>query len=205
MQIQAVPRQSVRLVLGSVRLPLTMVEHLAGHADDDAWPPSLAFDALGANVKQVIGSLVRDDVLVDEGRFEGARIAELREAARLEQEAHLRERQADERLTDQRHTAEAKRAEAERQTAARKRLAATRAKQAEAASSEKLRKDEASVRAKAAARKKELAKQQRTARSRTIAKERDALQRERAAASSKADVIGLDEKLRASKAARTSS
>jgi hypothetical protein len=85
MHIQHFPGTVVRTGLGVVRLPLTAVEVIAGHNQDGtAWPPSLAFESFEAAAKQVAGSLLRDDTLVQEGRLAQAKVAQLRKATELE-------------------------------------------------------------------------------------------------------------------------
>jgi hypothetical protein len=205
MQIQALPRESVHLALGAARLPLTAIERLAGHSGDAEWPPALAFDAVGANVKQIFGSILRDEVLVDEGRLQNAKVAELREAARLEAVAKQRERAADAELHDRRETAGEKRAAAERQATERKAQAAQRARKEATDAAEKLRREEAKAREIDDARQKEIAKKERSARATSIAKEREALRSEKTATKAKAEVIELDQELRESKAMRKSS
>jgi hypothetical protein len=205
MQIQALPRESIHLALGAARLPLTAIERMAGRSGDAEWPPALAFEAFGANVKQVVGSLLRDEVLVDEGRLQTAKVAELREAARLDAVAKQREREADTELRERRETAGDKRATAERQAAERKSQAAQRARKEAADAAEKLRREEAEAREIEQAREKEIAKKERSARATAITKEREALRSEKTATQAKAEVIELDQELRESKAMRKSS
>ena len=85
MQIQHFPGAVVRASLGIARLPLTAVETIAGRSQDGAaWPPALVFESFKSGAKQVAGSLLGDDTLVEEGRLGQAKVAQLRKAAEME-------------------------------------------------------------------------------------------------------------------------
>jgi hypothetical protein len=81
---------------------LSTVERLTGQHNNEVWPPTLAFEGFEAGVKQVVGALMRDSSLVDEGRVQQAKIGELRRAAELELKAAQTRAQADAELRDKR-------------------------------------------------------------------------------------------------------
>jgi len=204
MQMQAIPRTSTKLALSTARLPLTVLERAAGHTGDESWPPALAFESLEANVKQIIGSIVRDDVLVDEGRTMEARVIELREANRLEALAERERATANQEFTQRRDADRRKEQEAERR-AQNRRSTAERQKAEETARAEsQVRDQERRARQAETAREKQIGKQERGARSQAISKEKTALEKEKAAARAKAEVIDTDKELRAAKRQRGS-
>src|SRR3954453_6359435 len=98
--ITTIPRTTLRAWLAAGRVPLGVAERLFGRGAED-WPPTLAYEGfeaggkqLGAGVKQVVGSVLRDEDLVREGDLERAKVDRLRKAATLEAEADLRQEAA---------------------------------------------------------------------------------------------------------------
>ncbi len=113
MQLNTIPRTTVKATLLGLRLPLCGVEVLTGQTGNASWPPAMAYEGFEAGVKQVVGSILHDEELVDEGRIQQAKVTELRRAVELEVRAdqkraagdrELRERQA--RAQDERDKAE---------------------------------------------------------------------------------------------------
>lgn len=103
MQLNTIPRTAVKATLLGLRLPICGVEALTGQTGNASWPPAIAFEGFEAGVKQVVGSILRDEELVDEGRIQQAKVTELRRAVELEVQAdqtraagarELRERRA---------------------------------------------------------------------------------------------------------------
>jgi hypothetical protein len=189
-----------RTWLAAVRLPLTAAERLT-HADD-TWAPTLAYDAVEAQAKQLLGSVLRDDALVRESRLQRARLAELRRAATLEADAERLRAQADERLEVRTETAEAQRERVEReareqeerlareQAAEQRRVAEQAAQRAEAARRTE-RQRQAAVEAK-----------QRDARATEVAAESAALAGRRRAVAAAGTAVAVDGALERRKAAR---
>jgi hypothetical protein len=102
-QLNTIPRTAVKATLLGLRLPICGVEALTGQTGNASWPPAIAFEGFEAGVKQVVGSILRDEELVDEGRIQQAKVTELRRAVELEVQAdqtraagarELRERRA---------------------------------------------------------------------------------------------------------------
>lgn len=202
MQIKDIPRGYVRIALGSARLPLTVAERLAAHDADETWPPTLAFESFEAGVKQMVGSVLHDEVLLDEGRLTRAKVAELREAARLETIAQQRAAQAD-RTFEERHAADQRRlVEAEQRAESREEAAARRRDEKQAAADERARAKQAKARKTEAEREKKLERKERLAKVTAITKERDAIRHEKEAAGAQAEVIEVDKALEATRAAR---
>lgn len=115
MPLSTLPRTAVHATLAWMRLPLTSVETLTRQRGNDSWPPAIAFEAFAANAKQVVGSILHDDALVDEGRIQQARVAELRQAVELEVEADQTRAQADAQLQARLEQSEQERQHAETQ------------------------------------------------------------------------------------------
>jgi hypothetical protein len=204
MQMQTIPRAYTRLTLTAARLPLTAIEHATGHQGDEAWPPSLTFESFEATFKQLVGSLVRDNVLIDEARTTEAKVAELREANRLQARAERGRAVAEEEFDDRREADAKRRAEAERRAQNRK-TAAERKKREEAQRLEREQhEEERRLRAAEAEREDRIDKRERESRRSTVAKERAAVAQEKAANRAKGEVIETDRELRTTKARRNS-
>ena len=63
--ISTLPRSAVEGWLGVVRLPVTAAAVVTRHAQDESWPPALAFDAFEARFKAIAASVLHDDKLAD--------------------------------------------------------------------------------------------------------------------------------------------
>ena len=120
MHTNTISRTALRTWLSGLRLPITGVEALTGQSRNKAWPPALAFESFEADAKQFIGSMTRDDELVDEGRVQRAKVSELRRASELEVQAEQKRADADDELQQRRNQVRQKRKAAERQARQRK-------------------------------------------------------------------------------------
>jgi colicin import membrane protein len=203
MQLATIPRTYVKVVLRTARLPIAAAERIAGRDDDKSWPPVLAFDGLAANVEQIVGSMLRDDELERHGRLEQTRVAELRDAARLETLAEQTEEEAAHAFESRREADERKRQQAAKRAKERE-TAAERDKQQAKAAAEKKQAEER-ARAHEADREREaaLAKKERAAKQASIAKERQAVDKAKAATEKKAQALDADKKIEANKARRS--
>ena len=137
MPATTISRIALRATLQWLRLPISALEALTGHRDNDSWPPAIAFGAFEAGVKQVVGTVLRDEGLLQEGRLRQAEIGELRRAVELEVEADQLRSAADTALQAQRGRTGEERQQAEQEAQRRrhaidddKRLAEQRVKQA---------------------------------------------------------------------------
>jgi hypothetical protein len=201
--LQQVPRAVVRSALRVSRLPLQAVATVAAGGEHAAeWPPTLAFDAFEAQVKQVAGALLRDDELTQEGRLETAKVAQLRKAAELETVAERRaataaaQHEAEERAArDRRRRTEREASEAEK---ALERERAAREREVE---QEARREREQARRAEAAAQK-AVERQERAAERTRVEKERAALRKERDAVAAKRQTLETGKRIRTSAAKR---
>lgn len=199
--IQQIPRSAVRLSLAAARLPLTTAEVVLGRRGGE-WPPSLVFDGIEAQIEQVAGALLRDDVLVDDGRLRSAKIDRLRRAAGAEAEAEAVREDAEAAFAERRQQVEADEAEAERAEAERKQQIAR--DQAEATRKAEARAREEAETAKQAEQRAARAAQRkaRQTRAQALGAEEQALAEEKAATARTRDAQQADAKVKATKAAR---
>ena len=205
MQLQRIPRTVVRTWLRTARLPLTAVEAVVRRGEHDAeWAPAIAFDSFEATVKQIAGSILRDEELAQEGQVAQARVGRLRNAVELDAVAEQRKAQADAEFRQRRQADEQRRREVERQTAEREAaLERERAEKKRRADENERRKREQAAQVETVE-DKMVARQDRAARATRVAAEREALQHEREAVGAKGVVTDIDEALEESKAARKS-
>jgi hypothetical protein len=202
MQLHTLPRAYLNVSLHVARLPVTAIELLAGHSTDSSWPPSLAFESFEANVRQVVGSLLRDDQLTEQGRLSSAKVAELRQAARLEATADQRRMAADRTFEQRQLDAEEKRAQADERSAERQASVERREQQEKAKVASRTRAQAQRAGARAAERQQRLTEQERAVRAETVTTQRAAVRRKKSANSAAAEVVDLDKKISRSKSAR---
>jgi hypothetical protein len=190
MKIDELPRKAVLGYLELTRVPLTAAERVLGKTEG-TWPVTIAADRLQARVKEVAGTVLRDDELLANARLQNAALDERLRALDAEAEAERIRREADARLAaDTRAANEAKR-EVERREELRERQV------------------DKTVQAKKTQVRKQVAKQEQMLEQREdavtrdlLAKEAKAVNEQRAAAEAKAEVLDLEDKLNATKAAR---
>jgi hypothetical protein len=208
MRLNAIPRTLVRQGLRGLRLPLDVTEGMArrlGIVLEDEWYPARAFEGLEGDTKRVLGALLRDEVLVQEGRRHRARAEELRRASVLADRAERTRLEADARF-EQRHALATRQHQAVDETARRlereRALArAGRRKQVrEAASEEEQMAAEVDAERRAFARRAE-----RAARSTKLAEESAVLEHERRAVEADAEADQLGRAAARKKAQRKSS
>ena len=122
MQLNTIPRTAVKATLLGLRLPICGVEALTGQTGNASWPPAIAFEGFEAGVKQVVGSFLRDDELVDEGRVQQAKVTELRRAVELEVQADLTRAAGARELRERRARAKEERTKAEQDALRREQM-----------------------------------------------------------------------------------
>lgn len=202
MAVHALPRTAVRLGVQAARLPLTAAEAMLGHHDDASWAPALAFDAAQGQIKETVGVLLRDDVLVEEGKVIAAKVTKLRQAADLDGLAAGRRAEADDDLADARRRAtqqrKAAKATADRRKQQARKTEQTAKQKAEKVASTKEAMAEQATETAADAVDRE-ARRERTA---ALAKEQAAIDKERAAVSRTKKASAADKAIAASKRSR---
>jgi hypothetical protein len=107
MNVTTITRAVVRRGIRNLRLPLDLAESAALRrgADIEGWYPARAFEGLEGDAKRVLGALLRDPVLVEEGYRHRARVDEIRHARRLHLQAEGQRRAAEARHEERHRTA----------------------------------------------------------------------------------------------------
>jgi hypothetical protein len=200
--ISTLPRTTLRAWLAVGRVPLGVAERLFGGRAED-WPPTLAFDQFEAGVKQVVGSVFRDEDLVREGDLERAKVQRLREAATLEAEADQRQAIADEALEERRSRDRQRRQQATESAQQRKARIAQEASRAKDEVEEQADAVERAIDEAESARKQAADKRARQTRRRTIEAEEAAVTKARAASGRRRAAKSADERRERVAATRT--
>jgi fused signal recognition particle receptor len=203
MLVQQITRRYVDTVFDVARLPVGALQLVARRGDDAAWPPRLVFASFEGEAKQALGALLSDDLLVAEGRIEAARVADLREAVRLEEQADRLRQEADADFERRMRVEEERRVEADADAARHQRAADQERARAEQQAAEKAQRARRDAREAAERRDAVLKKQKRADRLATINEEKAALRQDEQATRASAEVGKVDRKIQASKKART--
>lgn len=204
--IRELPRTALQQYLSFTRLPLTAVERIFRRGEQGAapWAPALLFEGFEATVKDVAGSVWRDDVLRRDASLQRTRVAELRRAGQLEAEAKATRAQADDELAARRAEAEEQREEAgDRAEANRARLERERA-DAERRVEEKAAEEQRRIDDAAAAERDRLEREERAAEAARLEAEREALAERRDALETADEADRLDQAAAATRARRRS-
>jgi hypothetical protein len=203
--LQTIPRTFVRNYLQAVRLPLTVAETVLKRGQEtEDWGPTLAFDAVEATVLQKVGSFLRDEDLVTQGRLAEARVTQLRRAAELEAKAEAKRTEADAEYRERVETDEERRRRIAAEADQREAAVAAEQDRKKAAADRKAREQAEAARKIEAAQQKAVTKQERNARKTRIEAEQSALADERRAAAAEEAVLDLDAALATTKAVRKS-
>jgi hypothetical protein len=208
MNLQELPRTLSRRLIGSslaaARLPLDVAARVSGHEDDEQWAPVLTFEGVGAGVETVLGSLLRDEALVTNGRLRQEKVAQLRRAAALEVVAETGREQAAQQFTEQQQQAEARRRQAEQRARRREQQAEQEAKQQTRAAEQKAARKTAAARAAQAAQEEAIERRERAVATKSLAEEAAALEAQKAALEAADTVAVIDDTIEGTKAARKS-
>jgi hypothetical protein len=201
-ELEGLSRRLVQLCLQGLRLPVTTAEIVSGHRGDPDWPPTLAYEAVEARAKQMIGTLLGDRQLAAEGKLREAKLDRLEQAAVLEAEAEEARRRAQDRQAEReeridqtrqavRRRQESKKEETQRQAAAKKQQARRAARRRQEATEEI-----------AGAREDILERRRRADARRQLTDEELAVAGERRALESEREAQAVDEALEAKRAQR---
>jgi hypothetical protein len=200
--IQKLPRTVVTTYLNAARVPLNAVAKARGQQGNEQWPPALAFEGLEANVETVLGSLLRDETLVEAGRLRQAKVAQLRKAAELETIADTKRAQAQEEFTERRELAEQKRTQAAQRAEQREQQLEREAAQRKQQVEQKAAKKAAAARQAKAAQDKAIDRRERAVTTQALAKESEALEVQEKALDAAETVEVIDDTLEGTKAER---
>jgi hypothetical protein len=201
MKLDELPRKAVLGYLEAARLPLTAAERALGKTKG-TWGPTIAVDRFQAKVKDVAGSVLKDDTLRADAKLQHAALDERLKAVEGKAEAERLRRQADEQLRrDQRAVQEAKREvvqrDQQREAAIEQTIDAK-----ERAVTEKTVAKKTAARKVASAQDKALQQRETAVQREVLTKESKALNDQRAATEAKAEVLELEDKLNEVKSAR---
>ena len=201
-----IPRTLVRLSLTGIRLPISIAQHLGERSGIDigGFPAVSAYDSVEAQAKQVLGRIIHDDLLVDEGERQAAAARRRSGAEWLSSEAEEIRDEADTRLEERVGQAEESREEAERRLAERQALIRLEEEEARKEAQARARRKEAAARRAARAREKAVEAKERKAELARIQAESEALEKESRAVEGEKVVTAIDEHLENRKAARHS-
>lgn len=202
MNVQTLPRTVINTYLSVARAPLNAVAKASGQQNNEQWPPALAFEGFEASVETVLGSLLRDNDLVESGRLRQAKVAQLRKAAELEAVADTTRTQAREEFTERREAAQAKRTQAEQRAAQREQQIEREAEQRKNKVDQTTTKKKAAAQQAKAAQEKVIDRRERVATTEALTNEEKALEAQQEALDAAETVEVIDETIEGNKAAR---
>jgi len=188
--LTTLPRVAVTNYLRLLRVPVDAAGSLTKH--DETWPPALAFDAFEAQVLRLLGSVLRDDELVQDARRQQLRVDQLRRAERLEAEAETRRREADTELEERRDQAKEKAEQAQERKEQEKERVAKQTQQAERKARQEAQAKDQKAKQAAEAREARLETRQRDAEAKRLAAERTALEERREALEVAGSALDVD-------------
>ena len=202
---QTLPRLLVQGYLHAARVPLNAVARVARQQDNEQWPPTLAFESFEAGVETVIGSVLRDPTLVENGQVRQAKVAELRKATQLSTVADKERVAADKAAEGRRKEIAAQRKAAERQATERKKEIERQAQANQQKTETAAVKKEAAARQAKAAQDKAIDRQERVATTSALSAESRALDIAKEALEAEEKVALIDASLEGTHEARKSS
>jgi hypothetical protein len=202
MELNTIPRTAVKLTLEGLRLPVIAAENIAGQRDNDSWPPAVLFESFEATAKQVVGSIIRDDVLVEEGRVQQAKVGELRKAVELDVKADQKRAVADSELQQRRQKAEQQRRQVEEQARRREEAIERDKREAEQKAAREAAQKRAAVDKTTELREKRVSDTERQARLTRVEEETTALAAQRRAVKATKTAVALDEAVEKKKSER---
>jgi len=202
MNVQTLPRTVVNTYLSVARLPLNAVAKVSGQHDNEQWPPALAFEGFEASVETTLGSLLRNDLLLESGRVRQAKVAQLRKAAQLEAVADTKRELAQQEVRETREQAAAKRTAATQRAEQREQNIEREATQRKAQVGQKAAKQTAAAQQTKAAQEKVIERRERAATVQALAEESDALKAQQEALEAAETVDTIDQTIDGTKEAR---
>jgi len=200
--VRNLPRTVIKTYLSAARLPLNAVAKANGQQGNEQWPPALAFEGFEASVETVLGSLLRDDTLIEAGRLRQAKVAQLRKAAELEAVADTTRTQAREEFTERREAAQAKRTQAEQRAAQREQQIEREAEQRKNKVDQTTTKKKAAAQQAKAAQEKVIDRRERVATTEALTNEEKALAAQQEALDAAETAGVIDDTIEGNKAAR---
>jgi hypothetical protein len=204
MNVQTLPRTVIRAYLSAARLPLKAAARASHQQDNEQWPPALAFEGFEASVESLLGSLLRDDRLMETGRLRQAKVAQWRKAAQLEAAAESTRTVAQEEFDERQQAAASKRADAAQRAEQREQQIEAEARQRKTQAQVKAAKQAAGARRTKAAVDAVIDREERTATREALATETAALRKQQEALESAETVDVIEQSIEGTKQARSS-
>lgn len=204
MSAQTVPGSVVRLGLRSARLPLSTLERLIGRSgiDISTLPPIAALDAFEAQIKKMVGNLLADEGLYEEGERQEEALHRRAVARRMSTEADRVGAAAEARFEETVDRAETARDRARREAEERRAEIERQEEAARREAEEKARRREEATRKAARTRQKAVEAKERQAELERIKAQSEALDREAEAVDAERAVTAIDDALDAKRTAR---
>lgn len=202
MNVQTITRPVITTYLSVARLPLSAVAKVSGQRDNEQWPPALAFEGFEASVETTLGSLLRDDELLESGRVRQAKVAQLRKAAELEAVADSKRDLAQQEVRERREAAAAKSKKASQRAQQREQQIQREAQQREVAAEQKAAKQATAAQQTKVAQDKVIDRRERAATQQALAEESAALETQQKALDAAETVDVIDESIDGTKEAR---
>ena len=199
------PGTVVKAYLSAARLPLDAAARIGGQQANEQWPPALAFEGLEANVETVVGSLLRDDALVESGRLRRAKVARLRKAGDIGAVADATRAEARDEFAKRREQTEKKRRDATKRAEARERKVEQQAQQSKASVERRAAKKVAAAEAAESAAEDVIERRERAAQADALAKEAEALEARQVALRTEETLDVIDDTLEGTREDRKSS
>jgi hypothetical protein len=201
MNITEIPDTIVSTPFAAARWPLTLVaSRLADEVD--TWPPLLAFDSIEATVERSVGTVLRDERLIERGRSGQERVEHLRSAIETDAAADRLAEHARRRLESGREAADDLRTAAERRAADREANAQAREAQRKREAQESARRKKQAADKVARVAESAVDRKARAATLDTLQAEERALAKKQAALAAKRKGDRADAAIAATKAAR---
>lgn len=202
MNVRALPRSALHTYLTLARLPVTVAANVARQGGNEQWPPTLLFESLEAAIETRVGTLLRDDVLVEIGQVRQAKVDQLRKASRLEAVAATERAEAQDDFRERREQVEDERRAADRRAQQREAQAEREAQEKEAAAAQKAAKKETAARKAKAAQEQAIDRRERAETTAALAQEAEALRTREEAIRATERVDQLEDAIDANKSAR---
>lgn len=201
-KVRAVPRTVVGAGLGLARLPVSAAALATRQRANEEWPPALAFEGFEAGVETVVGSLLRDETLVERGRVRQAKVAQVRKAMQLETVADQQRERADEEFRTRQERAEQQRQQAEARAETREQQVEQEAARREQQVRKSAAKKAAANRQVKAKQDETLRRQERAGKAEALTEEAEAIAAQKEALEAQETVEVIDESIEGTKAAR---
>jgi hypothetical protein len=203
--IRTIPRTVTNGYLRLLRAPLSAAERVTGQQDNEAWPPTLAFERLQAKLEGVVGVALRDEELLEAARLREEKVKKLIEARTLQEASDLERATARDKQRSREAEISVQRGKTARAAQERKNAINAEAERKKRAAEQDAAKKERAAHAQEAAHEKAIDRRERATKAEALRTEAEALDLTDEALSAREKVDLIDETIEGSKEARKSS